>query len=75
MTTAEQPQGQYHFVLTVQKPSPGGYIVADWSGSMTPEPGWTRHDTYQAIRAEHVRQRPDMANAVGLFFSLEPNQL
>ncbi|MCX4849827.1 hypothetical protein [Streptomyces sp. NBC_00893] len=75
MNTAEQPR-EYHFVLTVQKPAPsGGYIVAEWSGYMTPEPGWTRHDTYQAIRAEHVKQNPTLANASVLFFSLEPNQL
>ncbi|WP_406500952.1 hypothetical protein OHA04_07975 [Streptomyces sp. NBC_01590] len=74
MTTAEQPR-EYHFVLTVQKPASGGYIVADWSGYLTPEPGWTRHDTYQAIRAEHVKQNPTLAHAGVLFFSLEPNQL
>ncbi|MFB7548571.1 hypothetical protein [Streptomyces sp. NPDC056154] len=76
MTSAEQPQGQYHFVLTVQKPLPsGGYTVSDWSGYMTPEPGWTRDDAYLAIRAEHAKRRPDLANACVLFFSLEPNQL
>ncbi|MGW1102734.1 hypothetical protein [Streptomyces sp. NPDC002540] len=76
MTSVEQPQGHYHFVLTVQKPLPsGGYTVADWHGYMTPEPGWTRHDTYLAIRAEHVKQNPHLANACVLFFSLEANQL
>lgn len=76
MPTGEQPR-EYHFVLTVQKPAPGGggYIVADWAGYMTPAPGWTRHDTYLAIRAEHVKQNPNMAGAGVLFFSLEPNQL
>lgn len=73
--TTSEPR-EYHFVLTVQKPVPsGGYIVADWDGCMTPKPGWTRRDAYQAIREEHVRVNPHLAKASVLFFSLEPNQL
>ncbi|MFB6813092.1 hypothetical protein ACFCV8_00895 [Streptomyces sp. NPDC056347] len=74
--STDQPR-EYHFILAVQKPAPGGggYAVADWSGVMTPAPDWTRHDTYLAIREEHVKQNPAMRGAALLFFSLEPNQL
>lgn len=72
----EQPQHTHHFIITVQAPLPtGGYTVADWTGSITPDPAWTRHDAFQWIKAEQARQRPVLANACVLFFSLEPNQL
>ncbi|MEU2672581.1 hypothetical protein ABZ622_27685 [Streptomyces sp. NPDC007164] len=75
MTTSETPRTEYHFNLTVQKPTPGGYIVADGSGCITPETGWTRYDTFRAIRAEYAKQQPHLAGAGVTFLSLEPNQL
>lgn len=75
-STTPAPQGTYHFIIAVQKPLPsGGYTVADWSGWFTPDPAWTRHDAFQWIKAEHARERPELAGGTTIFFPLEPNQL
>lgn len=67
---------EYHFIITAQKPMPGGgYAMADWSGYLTPQPGWTRHDTFQAIRDEFTKRYPDLGRACVTFFSLELNTL
>ncbi|MFD5725884.1 hypothetical protein ACFWMT_07230 [Streptomyces sp. NPDC058368] len=66
----------YHFIITVQKPDPrGGYAVADWSGFLTPEPDWSRHETYKAIRRAFEQRHPDLVGGNVMFFSLEPNTL
>ncbi|MEE1770645.1 hypothetical protein PUR34_21540 [Streptomyces sp. JV185] len=71
---AQMPE--YHFVITAQKALPGGgAAMADFSGYFAPEPGWTRHDTFLAIRAEFEKRYPDMGRACIVFFSLEPNTL
>lgn len=68
---------EYHFIITAQKPLPGGVgaVTDDWSGYMTPEPGWTRHDTYRAIRNAFEQRYPELTRANVVFFSLELNTL
>ncbi|WP_069815308.1 hypothetical protein [Streptomyces sp. TP-A0874] len=73
--TAQMPD--YHFVITAQKALPGGVgaAMADFSGYLTPEPHWTRHDAFLWIRAEFEKRYPEMVRACIVFFSLEPNTL
>ncbi|WP_405676884.1 hypothetical protein OG292_19770 [Streptomyces sp. NBC_01511] len=70
-------QGTHHFILTVQKPLPGGagYAVADWSGWITPDQTWTRNDVFLWLKAEQARRKPELADGCVLFFVLERNQL
>ncbi|MFF2184585.1 hypothetical protein [Streptomyces sp. NPDC058155] len=77
MSQAPDKQGTHHFILTVQKPLPGGngFAVADWSGWFTPDPTWTRHDAFLHIKKTHAEQNPIFAGGSVLFFSLEHNQL
>jgi hypothetical protein len=46
-------QGTHHFVITVQAPVGGGMACGTWSGTLTPDPGWTRFDAYEEIVARH----------------------
>lgn len=67
---------EYHFIITAQKPMPGGgHAMADWSAYLTPQPGWTRSDMFQAIREEFEKRYPDLGRACITFFSLELNTL
>ncbi|MBK3558115.1 hypothetical protein JHN55_16570 [Streptomyces sp. MBT56] len=67
---------EYHFVISVQRPLPhGGFAMGDWSSRITPEPGWSRQDTFDAIRTEFAKRYPELGRACVTFFSLEPNQL
>lgn len=63
---------EYLVILTVQIPSAGGFQQAGISGTVTPEPGMTRHDLYEWARG----QLPSSARTgATLFFSAEPNTL
>ncbi|WP_328865789.1 hypothetical protein [Streptomyces sp. NBC_00304] len=67
---------EYHFIIAGQKPLPhGGHAMADWSGYLTPEPGWTRHDTFQVIHEEFMKRYPELGRPCITFFSLELNTL
>ncbi|MGA6159305.1 hypothetical protein ACPEIC_38860 [Stenotrophomonas sp. NPDC087984] len=72
---AAQQQGSHHFVLTLQKPHGGGFISATFTNTITPRPGTTRADIYEALREQVTRANPELANANVMFFSLEPNGL
>ncbi|WP_432014964.1 hypothetical protein [Streptomyces cucumeris] len=61
--------------MTVQRPTATGVSVATWHGDVTAQPGSTRRDLYEWLRAEHGRRYPDTVGGIVLFFSLEPNQL
>jgi len=77
--TVSQPQqqGTHHFIITVQKPLPGGagFAVADWSGWINPQPGSTRQDIYLWLKEEQARRNPELVNASVIFFDLQPNKL
>lgn len=67
---------EYHFVIAAQKPLPGGgFAMGDWSSRITPEPGWSRQDTFEVIRNEFMLRYPDLGRACVTFFSLELNTL
>ncbi|MFS7877667.1 hypothetical protein ACEYXF_30675 [Streptomyces asiaticus] len=72
---AAQQQGAYHFVLTLQKPHGGGFVSATFTNTITPRPGATRADIYEALREQITQAHPELSNANVLFFSLEPNGL
>ncbi|WP_030878728.1 hypothetical protein [Streptomyces sp. NRRL S-1868] len=62
----------YHWVLTLTRP---GFAMYTQYGVCTVGPRSTRHGVFEDIRNEMVRKRPEFAQAVTLFFSLEPNDL
>ncbi|MYQ40294.1 MULTISPECIES: hypothetical protein [unclassified Streptomyces] len=49
--------------------------MGDWSSRITPEPGWSRQDTFEVIRAEFAKRYPELGRACVTFFSLELNTL
>ncbi|RLL68390.1 hypothetical protein [Streptomyces sp. Z26] len=65
----------HHFVLTLQKPCPGGMAMGTWNGGMTPQPGWTRWDAYTWLLEQFVHNNPHLSGGNVLFFALEPNAL
>ncbi|GAA2154367.1 hypothetical protein GCM10009760_53230 [Kitasatospora kazusensis] len=74
--TVIKPQGTHHYVLTLQKPLPhgGGFMVNTCKGTCSPV-GMTRHDVYERLVAEVVRQMPELDRASTLFFDIQPKQL
>ncbi|MEN8650366.1 hypothetical protein ABCR94_06930 [Streptomyces sp. 21So2-11] len=71
-TTAAASQGSHHWVMTLELP---GRMAMTASGTFTPHTGFTRHDTFKAIKDDIARQNPELATANVMFFALEPNQL
>ncbi|MFJ8168505.1 hypothetical protein ACIQ64_08595 [Streptomyces sp. NPDC094473] len=67
---------EYHFVISAQKPMPGGgFAMGDWASLITPDPSWSRQDTFEVIRTEFAKRYPELGRACVTFFSLEPNTL
>ncbi|MEU9204288.1 hypothetical protein [Streptomyces sp. NPDC048332] len=67
---------EYHFVITAQKPLPGGgHAMGTWSAYLTPRPGQRRHEVFAEIRDAFEQRYPDLSRACVTFFSLEPNTL
>ncbi|MFE5828982.1 hypothetical protein ACFQ8W_01715 [Streptomyces sp. NPDC056508] len=65
-------QGTHMYVLTLNLPARAAVTV---DGTVTPDPGATRHDLYRDIKARTIKTHPDMAYGVVTFFSLQPNTL
>ena len=65
----------HHYVMTLQRPQPGGGIVLTADNAITPPTNWTRADVYKAVYSDLIDANPHMAGSHVLFFSLEPNQL
>ncbi|WP_030241012.1 hypothetical protein [Streptomyces sp. NRRL S-350] len=63
------------WLMTLQRPVGNGLATFTSNGTYTAKPGATREDAYRDIRAWLNQQRPEMADACVLFFSLEPNRL
>lgn len=63
----------HFFVLTVQNSSKG--IVGTWTGTFTPQPGWSRKDAYKWLIAEHDKARPQLAGGVVLFIDISRNEI
>lgn len=76
-TTAPAPRqpGTHHFVITLQRPTGGGFHTATWAGSTTPPAGATRTDVYRGILAEIAQHNPEFARPNVMFFALEPDEL
>ena len=75
---APEPTGtEYHYILTMQRPAPGGGIeIADARGALNITPGTTRAEALDYVLglvAEGRGWRPGEGSI--LFFALEPNQL
>lgn len=63
---------EYFAIITLR----AGSQSATFTMTVTPPPGASREDLYEAVRAEAVRHaRPDFATAGVTFFSAEPNTL
>ncbi|MER8188207.1 hypothetical protein [Kitasatospora sp. NPDC094015] len=80
-TPAQSPaatpsQDTHHYVITLQKPMPGGagYMVSTASGTCSPT-GMSRHDIYQWLIGEMARRNPELAGASTLFFDIQPNRI
>ncbi|MCU7827327.1 hypothetical protein [Kitasatospora sp. DSM 101779] len=73
-TPAAPPQGSHHYILTLQKPMGGGFMISSSSGTCSPA-GMSRYDVYTRLVADMVRQDPQLAGASVLHFDLQPNQL
>ncbi|MEU9998108.1 hypothetical protein [Streptomyces sp. NPDC050848] len=69
---APKPQGTHQWVLTLDMPR---YGSASAHGTWTPPPGTTRHDAFEAIKADMVGRNPELKTANVVFFSIEPNTL
>lgn len=70
------PQGTHHWVMSAQWPDgPSRTTSGTWRSTMTPEPGQTRAEIYEALRAFLVDTETGGIPPTVLFFSLEPNQL
>ncbi|MDX2642801.1 hypothetical protein ACFYYN_30845 [Streptomyces sp. NPDC001902] len=74
MAQPADPLVEYCFIITF---SHRDQDLMTFSGTYTPAPGMTRHDVYNTIRADHVRQLPSLIQGYCQvsFFSLERNQL
>ncbi|MFE2412463.1 hypothetical protein ACFXDE_29355 [Kitasatospora sp. NPDC059408] len=68
-------EATHAWVITLQRPAAGGLATVTVDGVYAAQPGTTRQDAYQEIRAWVAEQHPHMAGANVLFFSLEPNRL
>lgn len=68
---------EYHYILTLQRPAPGGGIeIAEGRGLLNITPGGTRAEALDyalGFVAEGRGWRPGEGSI--LFFALEPNQL
>ncbi|MET9957110.1 hypothetical protein ABZ135_36920 [Streptomyces sp. NPDC006339] len=65
----------YHFVLTLQLPTPTGMDVKTWSSTANVPPGRGRYDVYKDIRATLTADAPEWARANVLHWSLELDEL
>lgn len=74
-TTETTTKTTYAWMITLQKPIPGGMAMNTQYGTVHLAPGSTRHEVYGQLRAELDRQNPQMSDANVVFFSLEPNDL
>jgi len=74
------PQGSHHWVMSVQWPetrrtAAGG---ATYRATITPEPGQTRAEIYEEIRAwvfQEIAEATGVQRPTVVFWSLEPNDL
>lgn len=74
-TTSSQEQGEWHYVVTVQKPMERGIAVQTSHGTATFSEDDSRADAYAWVLEQMYRHRPEMRGGNVLFFSLEPNHL
>lgn len=65
----------YSWLITLQMPVGSGFGVITTDGTIPLAPGDSRTRAYRSIRAALTQQKPELANASVLFFSLEPDQL
>ncbi|ESP99129.1 hypothetical protein B591_13273 [Streptomyces sp. GBA 94-10 4N24] len=63
---------EYFYVMTLELP---GRSAGQWHGTFVPGPGFTRRDTFNALKAQLEAENPEMRGSVVSFFQLEPNQL
>ncbi|WP_031067305.1 hypothetical protein [Streptomyces sp. NRRL WC-3742] len=73
--TAPGGEPTHAWMITLQRPIPNGLNTLTFEGGYTAAPGTDRQRAYKEIRAQIDRQRPELAGAVLLFFSLEPYRL
>jgi len=70
------PQGSHHWVMTISwQTTPGSERRGTWRSTITPEPGQTRADIYEILRAFVMRDASCGIPPTVLFFALEPNAL
>ena len=73
--TDNADQGTHFWFMAIQTPNSRGYFVADYKGTITPEPGATRLDLFNEL-LDGVGQRwPESRGGVVLAFDIQPNKL
>ena len=70
------PQGTHHWIMTISwQTTLGSERCGTWRSTITPEPGQTRADIYEIIRAGVINDGGCEMPPTVLFFALEPNTL
>lgn len=67
-----QSEHTHHYILTLGNPGLGSVTTG---GTITPHPGKSRAEVFQALVSQVHEMHPTTAQWCVLFFSLEPNQI
>ena len=68
-------QGMHFYLMVIQTPINGGVQTSENYGTCTPEEGATRHDLFEAIKANAIRTNPVAAHGSVIAFDIQPNKL
>ncbi|MFF3547027.1 hypothetical protein ACFYXD_34970 [Streptomyces platensis] len=67
-------QGSHFWFATITVPNAQGYWMNGYQGTLTPPPGATRLDMFNAIRAEIDERDPRARGGLMTTFDIQPNQ-
>lgn len=68
-------QGTHFWFMVIQTPRDGGLYVNSYQGTWTPEPGATRLDMFNIIRAFVNEKDPRSRGGAAVAFDIQPNEL
>lgn len=71
-TITSTTQDSHFWIITLELIGDASYTLC---GTCTPEPGATRSDMFLDCREQLLKQKPEMADGVVTYFSIEPNQI
>lgn len=75
MSSPNEPQGSHFYLIVIQTPRHNGYKATSRHGTLTPEPGATRHDLLEIVMADTIRKVPSAAEGAVTAFDVQPNQI